>query len=381
MRQINQQQPARARAPELDEQREDQQNQAEQAAPVAEGAAFGDPRLGHPTAASLRRSVLRSRGLHLGNQAVQRMLGAAPERVAEEEAAPAEEDPIVTARLNFGPYVPRNEWSYTPERFRTNPFAARSSQGISPFAGLERRAGSAAPLQRAADAEAGGVSFTVNSFNANVAGGLQVTEAAGGVTLDSQTYTATGSVEASGPKSRVGLWDIGFLQTVFQSSRNFYYNSKARTKSSDVCTKLPVRDGDTLVQPWYGMETVSPFAAASPDTQAATMNDTPGTNSSWDDPVSGEANTLDHTDGQDVFRSWLAVRNRSSFHKKYLRFADWQVDYSSAVDMTQPVGSRVTPGATAGGTVTGTGNGMGGKQPELFDPVANDVAKVRNGKW
>jgi hypothetical protein len=371
----------RAKRPEEALEREERAAPHEQVVGLpAEPRAFHDRRMAHPTAGLARRSMLSSQGARLGNQAAQRLLGAAPRRAAE-EARTGEDDPIVTARLDFGPYQPSNEWSYTPAPVSANPFASRAQQGVSPFARRERREAGAAPLQRLHDAEAGGVFFTVTSFNAAVAGGLQVTEGAGGVTLDSQTYTATGTVEATGPKSRVGLWDVGFLQTVYQSSRNFYYKSAARTKSSDICTKLPVRDGDTLIQPWYGMETVSPFAAASPDTQTATMSDTPGTNSSWDDPVSGEAGTLDHTDGQDVFRSWLAVRNRSSFHKKYLRFADWQVDYSTAVDTTQPIGSRVTPGGAAGATVTGTGNGMGGKQPELFDPVANAVAKVRNAKW
>lgn len=339
--------------------------------------ALGEPRLAHPTAAALRRALVRSRGASLSNTALQRLL--AQTRAEEEQEPAAEADPIVTARMSFGPYVPRNEWSYTPSRFGTNPFAARAYPGLSPFASQARR--EAATVQRAGDAEAGGVSFTVTNFNAAVAGGLQVTEDAAGVGLSSQTYTATGTVEATGPKSRVGNWELGFLQTVYQSSRNFYYKSAARTKSADVCTTLPVRDGDTLIQPWYGMETVSPFAAASPDTQTSTMSDTPSTSNSWDDPVSGEAATLDHTDGQDVFRSWLGVRNRTDFHKKYLRFADWQVDYSTAVDTTQPVGSRVAPGGAAGARVTGMGNGMGGKQPALFDPVANDVAKVRNTKW
>jgi hypothetical protein len=125
---------------------------------------------------------------------------------------------------------------------------------------------------------------------------------------------------------------------------------------------------------------VNPFAAAVTSTQSADMYDAPDTYGDWDDPKSGEANTLDHTDGKDIFRSWLAVRNRVSFHKKYLRFADWEVDYSSTVDPTKAVGSRVSQGKNAGARVTNTGKGMG-KQPQLFDPVANDVQVDVYGNW
>lgn len=347
------------------------------------GAALANPRLGHPTASPLRRAALQrvagSRGNHAAAAAIARARVAEPGPAEEQQEQQAEADPIVNATLTFGPYVPSGQWSMgAPARA----FASRSDRSSDTGANLfASRAQRATPAIQRADAEAGGVSFTVTAFSPTVAGGLQITEDATGVGISSQTYTATGTVEATGPKSRVANWDVGFLQTVYESSRNFYYKSSARTKSSDVCTVLPVRDGDTLIQPWYGMETVSSFLAASPDTQSSTMQDTPGTSSSWDDPVSGEADTLDHTDGRDVFRSWLAVRNRTDFHKKYLRFADWRVDYSTTVDTTQPVGSRVTAGGAAGASVTGQGNGMGGKQPALFDPVANDVAKVRNTTW
>lgn len=362
-------------------------------------AALSDPRLSHSSSRSVRQGMVARYAAQLGNQSTRRMVqakraeeegtrgnsgepvgtqeidsavGQAERRAAEQEAA----DPIVTTTMNFGPHVQQPHWGSVNRVERANPFASRAYR---PQPGVAAP-GSTANVQ-AQDAEAGGVKFTVTAFAAAAAGGLTVTEAAGGPTLDSQQYTASGTVQAAGPKSSVGKWDIGFLQTVRQSSRNFYYNSKARTKSSDLCSPLPVRDGDTLIQPWYGLETVTPFAAAASDTQSATMKDTPGTNNSWDDPVSGEADTLDHTDGEDVFRSWLAVKNRTDHHKKYLRFADWQVDYSTAVDTTQAVGSRVTQAKTAGAKVTGTGNGMGGIQPQLFDPVANDAAKVVNTKW
>jgi hypothetical protein len=128
------------------------------------------------------------------------------------------------------------------------------------------------------------------------------------------------------------------------------------------------------------METVKHFTASLTNTQTTDMFDAPSTFSSWDDPVSGEANTLDHTGGRDVFRSWLAVRNRTDFHKLYLRWVDWQVDYSTKVNCVKGIGSRVTPVKGAGAKVTGQGKGMG-KQPELFDPVANDVQTDVYGKW
>ncbi|MEW5988222.1 MAG: hypothetical protein AB1791_16460 [Chloroflexota bacterium] len=369
-----------------------------------------DPRLAHKTSQSLRRDFVADYATRHGNKATNAMLQGAGGKwqvaqaaglpgaggkwqVAQAAGLPGaggkwqvareiqnpkskiqnETDPIVTASMDFGPHVHQPHWGLARPVEKPNPFASRRSAQVAP--------GGATAEVQAQDAEAGGVKFTVTAFTATVAGGLNVTEGPANVQLGSQTYTATGTVTAAGPKSSVGKWDVGFLQTVYRSDRNFYYNSKARTKSSDVCDPLPVRDGDTLKQPWYGLETVFPFSAAATDTQTSTMNDTPSTSNSWNDPVSGEANTLDHTDGMDIFRSWLAVRNRTDFHKKYLRYADWQVDYSTAVDTTQAVGSRVTPVKGAGGKVTGTGNGMGGKQPELFDPVANDVAKTVNSTW
>ena len=328
-----------------------------------------------PVDRQIRQSVVADHAGRRGNRATsaavqRRKQGAGDDESTRRVARSAQErDPIVETTMDFGQHVHQPQWRTERRVEPANPFASG--------AGTEQ-------VQRQ-DAAAGGVEFTVSSFSATVGAGLNVSESAGGLRLSSNRYTATGTVTAVGPKSRVKNWDIGFLQTVFRSDRNFYWGSTARTKYSDNCSPLPVRDGDALKQPWYGLETVSPFSEAASDSQTATMNDTPGTaRQPWADPRgtdTPEPDSLAQTDGKDIFRSWLAVRNRTDFHKLYLRHADWEVDYSTAVDVSKAIGSRATAGGNAGGKVTGTGNGRGGKQPSLFDPVANDAARDTFTKW
>jgi hypothetical protein len=250
-----------------------------------------------------------------------------------------------------------------------------------------------------AAAATGAVTFDSSGFTASAAKSLSITKTGTDLTLDSATYTATGTVKASGPKSRVGDYEIGFLQTVYQSSRNFYYEPTgykpgflaqvaptwfgSRQKKADTLTTLPVRDGDAGKRPWYGMETVDQFAKASSSTKSSTMDDTPGTNMAWTVGSGANQQHLVKTDGYDKFRSWLAVKDKSSSRAITMNYADWQVDYGTTITFNKatPGASVVTPTGTAGAKVTGTGDGSGGKTPLHNDPVANDVTTIVTTKW
>lgn len=245
----------------------------------------------------------------------------------------------------------------------------------------------------------GAVTFESSGFSATVGKALAITKDASDLTIDSQPYQATGTVKATGPKARVGNYEIGFLQTVYRSDRNFYYEPDGhspgllarvlptvfgeRKKISDTCSTLPVRDGDAGKVPWYGTETVDQFDVAATSTKTSTMGDTPGTFNPWTVGTGATQQHLVKTDGKDRFRSWLAVKDKASLTVIPLNYADWEADYSTTVTFNKaaPASSTVTPTGTSGSKVLGQGNGSGGQTPLHGDPVANDVATTVNSTW
>jgi hypothetical protein len=264
---------------------------------------------------------------------------------------------------------------------------------------LITNAASALGLGAGAAALTGAVTFESTGFAAAVALPLAVTKSATDLGLASPTYTAGGSVKASGPAATVGDYEVGFLQTVYESSRNFYYEQPGHTqgllatlapalfsdrkKVADTLSVAPVRDGDAGVKPWYGPETVVPFDATDPSTKATTMSDTPSTSQPWKVGAAPDEQHLVKTDGKDRFRSWLAVKHKTSQTAIPLNYADWEVDYGTTVvvNAATPAASVVTPTGTSGAKVTGQGDGAGGRWPLHDDPVANDVATIVNSAW
>jgi hypothetical protein len=281
---------------------------------------------------------------------------------------------------------------------RATPFG-REVQRFTTTDGVLANAASIIGLGGPAASLTGAVTFDSSGFSASVAKPLAITKTGSDLTIDSQQYTASGTVKASGPKDRVGAYEIGFLQTVYESSRNFYYEPtpytpglfaklaptlfSARKKIADTLTTNPVRDGDAGKRPWYGMETVSQFDKADPSTKASTMSDTPGSFMGWTTGSPPNEQHLVKTDGHDRFRSWLAVKDKSSTTAIPLNYADWEVDYGTTVtfNKTSPAASVVTPTTTAGSKVTGTGDASGGKWPLHSDPVANDVTTTVTTRW
>jgi hypothetical protein len=227
------------------------------------------------------------------------------------------------------------------------------------------------------------------------------------VTIGSQDYNVDGTVKASGPKDRVKEYEVGFLQTVYDSRRSFFYEPDPynpgvlqqigtalmpsvfgdRLKITDLCDPLPVRDGDTGVVPWYGMETVKSFDEAPDSTKTASMFDQPGTATmNWTETVNGTDQHLVKTRGQDVFRSWLSVQEKGTtgfFGMHRLGYIDWKVDYGTDITFNKanPAASVVTPTADSGGKIIGVNEGFGVKLPLMDDPTANDAAKNERSNW
>lgn len=234
----------------------------------------------------------------------------------------------------------------------------------------------------------GKVDLESSGFSATIGAALKITKTATYLTLGSQDYQPRGRVKATGPKDEVGKLELGFLQTVYRSDRNFYYSPGAaakagtRLKESDTLSTLPVRDGDAGKTPWYGMETVKQFATAAESTKMTSMYDAPKSPNYWQKTDGGVTQNLVKTDGKDIFRSWLAVQHSVTKELKCMDYADWEVDYGTkvAVNAKNLAASTVSP-TTGGAKIIGTGDGDGGKAPLTGDPVANDVAVIVPGNW
>ena len=251
------------------------------------------------------------------------------------------------------------------------------------------------------------VTFESTALNAAVPGPLDVVKTGADVQIGSQWYGATGTVKASGEKaSRVDKYEVGFLQTVYDSRRTAYYEPDPynpslpqkigtailpsllgdRYKVTDLCSPLPVRDGDTGVKPWYEIGDVNDFGNAKVSTQNTRIDDKPETTFDWTKNIGGKTQNLVKTRGQDVFRSWLSVQKKGTtgflgMHR--LGYVDWKVDYGTDITYNKgnPAASVVTPTANSGAQIIGTNEGPGVKLPLMGDPTANDAAKDVESKW
>ena len=112
------------------------------------------------------------------------------------------------------------------------------------------------------------------------------------------------------------------------------------------------------------------------------MYDAPENGFAWIETVKGTDYYLVRTGGRDLFRSWLAVHNPTTDETKCLNYADWDVNYGTnvRVNAADEAASVVNP-TTGGARLIGTGDGSGGKNPLLGDPVANEEAQVKDGVW
>lgn len=364
-----------------------------------------DATASHAAAVSAGGPVSRAGVLALqraaGNRAVTRRLGDRSGRAGREpdEAVEAGAVPAATAS-RFGSTA--STASVTTAAAAPTLFGRRSGGEVQRYAtsdSLLTDAAGLVGLGGQVGSLLGAVSFQSSGFSATVGGPLGVTRTGSNLELASQTYSASGTVKASGPKARVGNYEIGFLQTVYRSDRNFYYQPAVhkpgllarvlptifgdRKKVSDTCSPLPVRDGDAGKRPWYGMETVDQFDKAATSTKTSAMDDTPSTQQPWTLGSGANQQQLVKTDGRDKFRSWLAVKDKASSSAIALEYADWYADYTTTVafNKASPASSVVTPAASSGSKVTARGEGTGGLWPLHNDPVANDVAGDVNSTW
>jgi len=246
----------------------------------------------------------------------------------------------------------------------------------------------------------GAVTFDTSAYSAAVPAPLVISKTATDVTVGSGTFATTGTVKASGPAARVGSYELGWAQTVYESSRNFYYEPVGHTpgflaglapsifgqrkRVSDTLTTLPVRDGITAgVVPWYDIIDVKSFDALATSTKTTATDDTPSSPQPWTIAATPGPQVLKKTDGRDAFRNWLVVKDKASAQVIPLHWSDWHVDYGTTVafNSASPAASVVTPTATGGAKVTATGDGSGGKWPILVDPIANTVTTVVQSSW
>ncbi|MGH2634526.1 MAG: hypothetical protein ACRDG3_14070 [Tepidiformaceae bacterium] len=245
------------------------------------------------------------------------------------------------------------------------------------------------------------VSFKLQNLSATLPGGLDVGAQGNNIHVASNDFDATGTVQATGPAAEVAKYDLGFLQTVFRSNRKFKYlpYGHQRTfaqrvapaifgkgrKTSDTTGLLPVRDGDTGIRPWYEVNDVSQFAAASPDVQNTTLYDQPSSGAPFEETVKGAQQGLVGTSGLDSFRTWLVIRKRAWAKARYRRlgYVDWKVSYKTTVTPNQaaPASSVIAPGANAGGRITNTVKGAGVYLPLTSDESANDAAHDKTSKY
>lgn len=240
--------------------------------------------------------------------------------------------------------------------------------------------------------------FESTAFSASIGGALNITKTGAGLELGSADYEPTGTVTANGPKDRVKGYKLGWVQTVYESNRSFYYSPKDHERKwggkilpgllgerkviTDTLKTQPVRDGDTGVKPWYEINDAVHFDNAPTSTKSTRMYDAPETNQPWTIDVAGTKQYLVKTRGADVFRTWLITRNEETESITRLNYADWRVDYGTNVtpDYANPAASAVVA-TTGGAKVTAVEEGTGLRWPLLGDPTANDEAYDKESKW
>ncbi len=184
---------------------------------------------------------------------------------------------------------------------------------------------------------------------------------------------------------------VGWLQTVTTNDRKARYT---HTEVS-VVVPIPIRDGDPFAgpSPFPFYDAATEFTGDG-DKETAHHFDSPGNGASWQDPrptapAPSTANPKNRQLRSLVFKNnftaWLVVQNKewgdkaSGGHDLKGSFAfqqhfDWAVDYTATVDMSQPVGSRVTPAKVDMGALTMT-KGKGGSDPNVEKATPNEEAQ------
>jgi hypothetical protein len=249
------------------------------------------------------------------------------------------------------------------------------------------------------------VEFESTALNATLAKALNIQQDGTDVTIGSQDYNVDGTVKASGPKDRVKEYEVGFLQTLYDSSISGYYEPDPynpgllqqigtaimpsvfgdRVKVTNI-VPTPMRDGDAGEVPWYEINDAEAFDHAEDSTKSTHLYDAPQMPFPWTKDVGGVTQNLVKTRGQDVFRTWLSVQEKGTtgfFGMHRLGYIDWKVDYGTDITFNKanPAASVVTPTGDGGGQIIGINEGPGIKLPCMGDPVANDEIKEVESNW
>lgn len=163
-----------------------------------------------------------------------------------------------------------------------------------------------------------------------------------GVRLQSPTFWFTGTVDPDGSVNR-SEFEVGILQTVVTTSFVALYESDDKAQSWQRRLMGPngpsrdTADGSTF---WYHAD--SPKAVAANGATKIESNDTPHTIIPWQ--TKNKRGSLVSTVGLDVFKTYLAVRNKRTAELTPLAVAEWTVNWGGQFEFRKNL-TNLTTGA------------------------------------
>lgn len=254
--------------------------------------------------------------------------------------------------------------SYGAEEAPAVSLSERSTTGqgpghrVPPLPPLPPRASAVPPTPRPA-----GTSdpvFTVTSFSASGAGNANLSPGSD-MYVEAPGFRSSARVQ-SPAGLEVANWDIGYIQTATGHFLETRYNHTVQLQR----VAVPVRDGITgAVPPWYDARN-----AARPSVESgASMVDFPGHHASWNDPRTGEQNSLIRITRRFALTAWLIARHRTRQAIIFLKNVAWGFNFIVNVNSV----ARTAANAGAGMTAPATGDGRGAINPVLGGPIYNTV--------
>jgi hypothetical protein len=209
--------------------------------------------------------------------------------------------------------------------------------------------------------------FSVSSFDAIEAGNNAiVTPRPGQLDIESTGFSSKATVHETSGDAEAVNWDVGYIQTAASHSLEVRWHHTVQ----HVKAATPVRDAEEgTAPPWYREDSKAPAHAGGATTVA--MTDSPSVSLSWNDPRTGESNSLLGVTRQLSVRTWLIARNRVNAAIVYLKNVAWGIKFKVNVDSARRTGTNTGPGMVA--PATGTGKGSG--DPSFSDTVYNNLVK------
>lgn len=254
-----------------------------------------------------------------------------------------------SARVSYGPEdtpaVSMRGASATGQRPPRSPSPTQSTRG--PVAApSSSRAGTGDPVFTVADFAAGG------SGNAILRPGADMY-------AESPVFRSVARVAA--PRgAATAQWDIGYIQTAVSHVAEFQH----KHTTEHIPVSVPIRDAVTgTPEPWYDRR-----VAARPGADSIiSMSDQPDIWASWNDPRTGERNSLTRIIRRFGLVSWLVARHRVRRTIIFLKNIAWGFHFIINANSRARTASNAGPGMQA----PVTGNGQGSVSPRLSGPIYN----------